>query len=121
MISPLLKIFLSMALLLYFLLIVMFLRKKALSLKYSLLWIFAGFFMVTILVFPQILGWIVKIMNIKLPINGLFAVFIFLILIILMSITSIVSKQSDKIKTLVQENAILENRLRNIENNEPKC
>lgn len=101
MISPLLKFFLSIALILYFILIIMFLRKKSLSLKYTLLWIFAGIFMVLLVIFPQILNWIVHITNIKLPINGLFVVLISFIIIILMSITSIVSKQSEKIKTLV--------------------
>ncbi len=118
MISITLRLFLIFAFLAYFILIVIFLRKKSLSLKYSLLWIFAGFFMGVLLVFPNTLNVIVNIIDIKSPMNGLFAICIFFILIILMSLTSIVSKQSDKIKRLVQDNAFLEKRIREIENSD---
>ena len=47
--------------------------------------------------------------------NGLFALSVFFIIIILMSLTSIVSKQTEKIRTLTQENALLEERIRKLE------
>jgi len=115
MLSPLLRLFLSIGLMIYFLLIITFLKRKALSLKYTLLWIFAGLIMGVLIIFPQLLEWFIHIVDIKLPVNGLFALGIFFILIILMSITSIVSNQSDKIKHLAQDNAFLEKRLRDLE------
>lgn len=116
MISSSLRICLSIALIIYFILIFVFLKKRALSLKYTLLWIFSGFVMGVLIIFPSILEFIIEIIGIELPVNGLFAFGLFAILIILMSITSIVSKQSNRINTLVQEQALLEKRIRELEN-----
>lgn len=118
MISMSLRVFLSIALIFYFVIIIALLKKKSLSLKYTLLWIFAGMIMVVLVIIPQILSWIVHLVDIKSPMNGLFAFAIFLILLILMSLTSIVSKQTDRIKSLVQDNALLEKRIRDLENKE---
>lgn len=118
MISLPLRIFLSIGLLLYFVAITALLKRKSLSLKYTLLWIFAGLIMVILVIMPQTLEWVVHIIDIKSPMNGLFAFAIFFIILILMSLTSIVSKQTDRIKRLVQDNAILEKRIRELENKE---
>ncbi len=117
MISTSLRLFLSIGLMFYFLLIFSLLKRKTLSLKYTLLWIFGGFGMGILLIFPEILNWIIHIVGIKLASNGLFAMILFFVLIILISITSIVSKQSDHIKRLVQDNALLEKRIRELEKN----
>lgn len=117
MISIELRIFLSIALLLYFMCIFIFLRKRALSLKYSLIWIFSGVAMILLVVFPQIIYFSIDIIGMKSPVNGLFAFIIFLMLILLMSITSIVSKHSEKMKDLIQYNAFLEKRIRELEDN----
>jgi len=68
-----------------------------------------------LIIFPQILSWFIHIVDIKLASNGVFAIILFFVLIILISITSIVSKQSDNIKRLIQENALLEKRIRELE------
>lgn len=115
MLSHSLRIFLFIALILYFFLIVLFLKRKSLSLKYTLLWIFAGIMMGLLLIFPQLLNFVIAIVDIKSAMNGLFALSIFFILILLMSITSIVSKQSGQIKSLAQYNAFLEKRIRELE------
>ena len=47
--------------------------------------------------------------------NGLYVLCIGYIIIILMALTSIVSRQMMKIRTLIQENAMLEKRLRETE------
>ncbi len=115
MISSSLRVFLTIGLALYFFLIFTLLKRKTLSLKYTLLWIFGGAGMAILLIFPEILNWFIHIVDIKLASNGLFAIILFFILIILISITSIVSKQSDNIKRLVQDNALLEKRIRDLE------
>ncbi len=115
MISSSLRLFLTIGLTLYFLLIFSLLKRRTLSLKYTLLWIFGGFGMGILIIFPQILNWFIHIVGIKLASNGVFAIILFFVLIILIYITSIVSKQSDILKRLVQENALLEKRIREIE------
>ena len=116
MLSYSLRIFLAIALILYFLLIIVFLKRKSLSLKYTLWWIFAGFMMGILLVFPQLLNKMIAFVDIKSTMNGLFALSIFFLLILCMSITSIVSKQSNQIKSLAQTNAFFEKRIRELEN-----
>lgn len=115
MISSSLRLFLSIGVFVYFLLIFTLLRRKTLSLRYTLLWIFGGIGMGILLIFPELLNWFIHLVGIQLASNGLFAMILFFILIILISITSIVSKQSDHIKRLVQDNALLEKRIRELE------
>ncbi len=115
MISSSLRLFLSIGVFVYFLLIFSLLRRKTLSLRYTLLWIFGGIGMGILLIFPELLNWFIHLVGIQLASNGLFAMILFFILIILISITSIVSKQSDHIKRLVQDNALLEKRIRELE------
>ena len=112
-----LRIFMLVAEIIYFVIIFSFLKKKTLQLKYTFLWLFAGVVMVFFTAFPGLFKSLVRLSGVKSAMNGLFAMCIFFIIIILMSLTSIVSKQSDKIRKLIQENAILEKRIRDIENN----
>ncbi len=98
----------------YFYCIFYFLKKKSLSLKYSLLWITTGIIMGVIALFPQIIYVFVKLIGIQTPVNGLYAICIFMMMLILISLTSIVSKQTERIKNLTQYIAILEKDVREI-------
>ncbi|MDG5852748.1 DUF2304 domain-containing protein [Clostridium beijerinckii] len=111
-----LRITLLLGVLLYFYLLLKLLRDDKLYLKYTLLWIGLGAIMMILVVFPDLLLLITKSIGIIEATNGLFAILIFGILIILMSLTSIVSKLNDKNKKLIQVIAILEKRVRELEN-----
>ena len=115
MIGSNLRIVLIAAVICYFLIILKFLKDKALSLKYTLLWIFAGIVMGMLVVFPSILIEIIGLLGIQSSMNGLFIFCIAFLMMILMSITSIVSRQNRKIRTLIQEIGILEKRIRELE------
>lgn len=82
-----------------------------LNLKYSLLWIFSGFIMLVIAIFPKIAVGITKSLGIVNVTNGLFSLIIFFILIILMSVTAIVSKMKEHNKQLIQKCAMLEKKI----------
>lgn len=116
MLSTQLRIVLIIAVLLYFAIILKLLKDKALSLKYTLLWIFAGIVMGGLLVFPSTLSLFVKVSGIQTPMYALLVFGLAFVIVILMSLTSIVSRQSRKIHVLVQEIAIMEKRIREIEN-----
>ena len=111
-----LRVILLIAVILYFVLIVLFLKKGTLSLKYTLLWLGAGCVMAILVIFPGLLNVLVTLIDIQPPINGLFSFCIFLMIIIMMSLTAIVSRQNEKIKNLVQDNALMEKRIRELEN-----
>ena len=115
MIGTTLRIVLILAVISYFFVILKFLKDKALSLKYTLLWIFAGLVMGALVIFPNILTNFVSVIGIQSNMNGLFIFCIAFIIMILMSITSIVSRQNRKIRTLIQEMGILEKRIRDLE------
>ena len=106
---------LMLAVFCYFIIILFLLKRKALELKYTLLWLFAGMVMGLMLLFPGILQNIIHILGIETYMNGLFVLIIGFIMCILMALTSIVSRQLKKINDLVQENAMLEKRVRDLE------
>ena len=111
-----LRIVLIIAVISYFIIILAFLTSKAISLKYTLLWIVAGLAMAAMVAFPDFLSYIVNKLGIVSNMNGLFILCIAFIIIILMSITSIVSRQTNKIRSLTQSLALLEKRIRDLEN-----
>lgn len=115
MIPATLRITLCIAVICYFILILYYLKKKVIDLKYTLLWLIAGLIMGLMIFFPELLVWFVKLLGIESNMNGLYMLCIAFILAILMSLTSIVSRQSFKIRVLLQEIAMLEKRIRELE------
>ena len=104
--------------LIFFLGIVLFfLRNNALSIKYALLWLFSIFIMLVICIFQNIPDSIAKLMGFELASNAVFSLLLGFVIIILLQLTSIVSRQTEKIKMLVQMNALLEKRVRELEVN----
>lgn len=110
-----LQILMLVAVAIYFLLLFMLLRKRSLNLKYTLLWIFSGAVMLLLGVFPNLLSRMATMIGIATPTNALFAIMFFCVIIILMSLTAIVSKLNEKTKRLIQIIAMLEKRLRELE------
>ena len=115
MIPDTLRTVMLIAVICYFIIILKFLKDKALSLKYTLLWIFSGFIMGILLVFPELLSYFIALVGIQSNMNGLYVLCISAIIMILMSLTSIVSRQNRKIRVLTQEMGILEKRVRDLE------
>ena len=100
---------------LYYLCIFYLLRRKKLALKYTLLWLVMGLVMLVIVIFPNAFTKLVNVVGVIEMTNGLFAVVLFAIIIILISITSIVSKLNDQIRQLVQKCALYEKHIRSLE------
>lgn len=106
-----LRVKLGIALIVYFILILLFLKRRAIELKYTLLWLLAGVCMAILLVFPYTLLTILRILGITDNMNGLFVICIGFLMILCMALTSIVSRQAGKIRRLSQEIAIIEREL----------
>ena len=115
MIPSTLRITLIIAVICYFIIILYFLKQRALNLKYTLLWLLAGGVMGLLVIFPELLVRIIHILGIEDNMNGLFIICIAFMLMILMALTSIASRQNMKIRTLVQEIAILDKKIRELE------
>ena len=115
MIPQKLQIVLIIAIVIYFVIILYFLKNKALELKYTLIWLVAGGVMLILVAFPQLMSVIVRLLGIQSSMNGLYIALISFMIMILMTLTSIVSRNTNKAKTLIQEIAILEKRVRDLE------
>lgn len=115
MIPRTLQITLSVAVICYFIIILYYLKRKMLELKYTLVWLITGLVMGIMIYFPQTLVRFVRILGIESNMNGLYILCIAFIIVILMTLTSIVSRQQLKIRTLIQEISMLEKRVRELE------
>lgn len=115
MIPSTLRITLIAAVICYFIIILYFLKQRALNLKYTLLWLLAGVVMGILVIVPELLTAIIHLFGIQDNMNGLFIFCIGFIIMILLSLTSIASRQNRKLRTLTQELAILDKRLRELE------
>ena len=115
MIPHTLQVTLSIAVICYFIIILYYLKRKMLELKYTLVWLVVGLIMGIMIYFPELLVWFVRILGIESNMNGLYILCIAFIIMILMMLTSIVSRQQMKIRILIQELSMLEKRLRELE------
>lgn len=115
MIPSTLRITLCVAVICYFVLILYYLKKRMLELKYTLIWLFAGLVMGIMIFFPELLVFFVRFLGIESNMNGLYVLCFAFIIAILMTLTSIASRQTMKIKILIQELSMLEKRVRELE------
>ena len=115
MIPVTLRVVLIIALIIYFAIVLIFLKNKTLELRYTLLWLAAGVVLAILVAWPQLLSWCVSLIGIQSNMNGLFVMAFAFVIMIMMSLTSIVSKQANKIKILVQELAIMDKKIRELE------
>lgn len=115
MITTKLQIILIIVLVSYFIVLFHFLTTKQLLLKYSLTWILMGLILTAFTISPKLLKNLANLFGIYLDINFLFLLILGLSICIIMSLTVIVSRMSSRNKELIQATALLEKRLRIME------
>ena len=115
MIPVTLRITLTIAVICYFILILHYLKNKMLELKYTLIWLAVGIIMGVLIIFPELLSAFIRLLGIESNMNGLFILFFAFVIMTLMTLTSIVSRQNMKIRILIQELSTLEKRVRELE------
>ncbi len=89
-------------------------------LKYTLLWGLMGVILLVFALFPSSVMWLANLLGIYSDTNFLFLFMIGFEFILLFSLTHIVSRQNENNKRLVQELAILEKRVRDLEQGNPE-
>ena len=100
-----------------FLLFIVYLMKKGkLEVKYSIIWLAFSLCMILFACFPYTVLVLNDIAGVIDPVNFIFFTQIIFILLILLSVSAVISGFSKKIKQLAQANAILEKRVRELEN-----
>lgn len=95
----------------FFAFIVNMVRTKKLELKYALTWLLTSFSFVILTVFPEVLYFITGLMHVELAVNALYLCIIFLLLLIVFSLSVAVSRQALRIKTLIQEIGLIKEML----------
>ncbi len=119
--STTLRVFLIAGVFCYALLLLNYLVKKRLNIKYTLLWIFSVLVLFLMALFPQGIYWLSELLGFEAPINMVYIVAGAFGLLILLSITVIVSDMNRKIIKLVQKQALLEKRIRELEEREKEA
>lgn len=108
------QIFFILVVLVFLLFIIHLLKTKKLNLKYTLLWILATVILLVVSIFPQIMYSIADLVGIETPINVALILAGIFVILILISITSIVSELNKKLRSLVQEIALLKKQIKEL-------
>lgn len=93
--------------LILFLLVIYYVKKNKISVKYSIVWFLCLLILTLFTIFPNLLGFVTNLVGIQVSSNFIFAFMIGVLFIITLSLTIIVSEEQEKIKQLVQEVSIL--------------
>lgn len=88
--------------------LLMLIKRRILSERYSLLWLLFGMVMLIITIKPSVLDLLASVFNIYYAPALLFLVGILFCITLILYLTAIVSKLSDKLTTLTQEVGILQ-------------
>lgn len=110
-----LQIFLIVCVLCFFLMILRYLIKRKLNLKYTLIWLAAAVVMLIIAVFPQIIYYVCSLIGIETPVHAIFFFAIIFLFAIVMMLTAIVSHMNIRVYRNTQTQALLEKRVRELE------
>lgn len=104
-VSRILSIILSICLLF---LIFELVRRRRLKEKYAILWFFTGITILCIALFENMLSAMVNLLGIEIPINGVFFLGIFFLILINLHFSVVISNLNDQNKKIAQKLALLE-------------
>jgi len=77
-------------------------NRKKLRIQYSFIWLLITAVLLAVAFFPGIVTWLCGVMDIKTPVNLVYLLGIFVLLLLSFFQTILISKQADQIKRLTQ-------------------
>lgn len=110
-----LRLILAIAMVIYFAILIFFVRRREINLKYTLLWLFVGVALSILVLFPGLLTVIARLLGFQTEMNALFSAVCFAIILLEVSLTAIVSRLNEKLIRVIQQTALLENRIQRLE------
>ena len=113
--NTVLHVFLIVVVVIFTLIIIRYLTKRRLNLKYSLVWLAACLVMLVLAIFPSLVEKIGLLFGIMTVTSTVFLFAMMFMLVIILTLTMIVSSLNDRIYRLTQLQAILEKRVRELE------
>ncbi|MBR2465398.1 MAG: DUF2304 domain-containing protein [Clostridia bacterium] len=88
---------------------------KKFNLKYALVWLLTATVLLVLAIFPKLAIWAAGLIGIQLPVNAIFLFAILFAFIIILTLTAIVSHMNKRVYRITQMQAILEKRVRELE------
>lgn len=114
--NPVLQVFFIICIVVFLALIIRYISKQRLNLKYSLVWLAAGVGMLILAFFPGLVDKLGALVGIASPVSTVFLFAGMFMLAIIFTLTIIVSHMNQRIYRLTQNQALLEKRIRDMEN-----
>jgi len=102
-----LRIILLVVTLLFFAYIIYMIHRKKLALKYTLAWFLASFVLIILALFDKLAIFLADVLQIQTPLNAIIVAVFAFVLLILFTLTITISQNSEKIRVLTQEVALL--------------
>jgi len=90
-------------------------HRKKLNLAYSLLWIVMAVVLVIAVIFPNVVYALAALVGIELPLNLVLTAFALFSLVMMFYLTCIVSRENERSRAMTQQLALLEKRIRELE------
>lgn len=115
MMTDLFRSILLIGVLLYLILIIWLMRKGKLSLKYTLIWFLTGLVLLVCAMFPGLVRTMTHMIGVYSEVNAVFFIGVCFLLLIILFLTSVASGLSERIRNLTQTQAMLEKRVRDLE------
>ena len=109
--TPQLQLFMVLGALMLLCIIFTLLKRGLMSVKYSLLWLLLAVALVIAAAFP----YVIYVLSIEMPVNLVFLLMFCFVLVVLLSLSIAITQLAEKCKRLTQANAILEKRVRDLE------
>ena len=91
------------------------LKKQKLAVQYAIIWLISGFVLLIFAIFPYVVLVLGDIFHVLNPLNFIFLVILAFVLLILLSLSAVISGFALRIKRLTQNAALLERRMRELE------
>ncbi|MBO5908895.1 MAG: DUF2304 domain-containing protein [Clostridia bacterium] len=113
-----LRVFFIVAILAFLAIIINYLIKKKLNLKYTLVWLATVVCMLIVVLFPRLIEKIASLLGIVSVVNAVFLFAGMFSLLIILTLTAIVSHMNNRVYRLTQTQAILQKRIRELEEKE---
>ncbi len=114
-IPPVLRATLIIGAVLFLGFLLLLLRRKKLNVQYSIIWLCAALVMLVFAAFPYTVAVLVDVFNFEMPVNLVFTLLFIFVLLLLLSLSTIVTGFAARIKRLTQAQALLEERVRQLE------
>ncbi|MBR2764869.1 MAG: DUF2304 domain-containing protein [Blautia sp.] len=92
-----------------------YIRKKQLDLYHSIRWFVLSALILAMALFPELLTVLAHVAGIEIPSNLVFLIMIVYLMLTCLSLSASVSRQHARIRTLVQEAALMEKRICELE------